>query len=93
MVTDPADWGGWRVPGAEYARDPEKIEAQARLIAAAPMLMKLAEDLAGSIDENVDEAPPELIRLARAAREMVKAVKTVPAPVADVEEPVAATAA
>lgn len=93
VVTDPADWGGWRVPGAEYDRDPEKIEAQARLIVAAPMLMKLAEDLAGSIDENVDEAPPELIRLARAAREMLKAVKTVPTPVGDVDEPVAATAA
>lgn len=93
VVTDANDWGGWRVPGAEYDRDPEKIEAQARLIAAAPMLMKLAEDLAGSIDENVDEAPPELIRLARAAREMLKAVKTVPTPVGDVDEPVAATAA
>ena len=22
VVTDPADWGGWRVPGAEYDRDP-----------------------------------------------------------------------
>jgi len=93
VVTDPADWGGWRVPGAEYDRDPEKIEAQARLIASAPMLMKLAEDLASSIDENVDEAPPELIRLARAARELLKAVKTVPGPAADMENPAAASAA
>ena len=33
VVTDPQDWGGWRVPGAEYDRDPAKIEAQARMIA------------------------------------------------------------
>ena len=93
VVTDPADWGGWRVPGAEYDRDPEKIEAQARLIAASPGLMKLAEDLATSIDENVDEAPPELIRLARAAREIVKLVKTVPGPPAEIEAPQAAAVA
>ena len=36
VVTDQADWGGWRVPGAEYDRDPGRIEFQARLIAAAP---------------------------------------------------------
>ena len=93
VVTDPADWGGWRVPGAEYDRDPEKIEAQARLIAASPGLMKLAEDLATSIDENVDEAPPELIRLARAAREILKSVKTVPGPPAEIEAPPAVSAA
>ena len=36
VVTDANDWGGWRVPGAEYDRDPRKIERQARLIAARP---------------------------------------------------------
>lgn len=84
VVTDQADWGGWRVPGAEYDRAPEKIEAQARLIVSAPMLLKLAEDLAGSVDGNVDEAPPEMIRLARAAREIIRAVRTTIAPSADI---------
>ncbi|MEC8534282.1 MAG: hypothetical protein VXZ00_09815, partial [Pseudomonadota bacterium] len=45
VVTDTADWGGWRVPGAEYDRDPQRIEFQARLITAAPQLMRLAESL------------------------------------------------
>ena len=38
VVTDASDWGGWRVPGAEYDRDPRKIEYQARLLTAAPRL-------------------------------------------------------
>ena len=38
VVTDANDWGGWRTPGAEYDRDPHRIEAQARLIACAPRL-------------------------------------------------------
>ena len=42
VVTDANDWGGWRVPGAEYDRDPGKIEMQARLIAMGPKLMALS---------------------------------------------------
>jgi hypothetical protein len=68
VVTDKADWGGWRVPGAEYDRDPEQIEFQARLIAAAPRLMALAEQLLSSVDEAPDDAPPEMRALAREAR-------------------------
>ena len=30
VVTDKQDWGGWRTPGAEYDRDPVKVEFQAR---------------------------------------------------------------
>src|SRR5690606_5773125 len=33
VVTGDAEWGGWRVPGAEYDLDPLKIERHARLIA------------------------------------------------------------
>src|SRR5690606_16270121 len=68
VVTDPADWGGWRVPGAEYDRDPHKIEFQARLLAAAPQLMKLAQELTACVGEDIDDAPPEIMRLAREAR-------------------------
>jgi hypothetical protein len=83
VVTDKADWGGWRVPGAEYDRDPELIEFQARLIAAAPRLMALAEQLADSVGEAPDDAPPELQRLAREARAALKSVTDVLAPPAD----------
>ncbi len=83
IVTDKADWGGWRVPGAEYDRDPDQIEFQARLIAAAPRLMALAERLTASFDEAPDDAPPELRTLAREARTILKTVTDVLAPPTD----------
>jgi len=46
VVTDAVDWGGWRTPGAEYDRDPHRIEYQARLIASAPQLLAIAKSLA-----------------------------------------------
>lgn len=64
VVTDAADWGGWRVPGAEYDRDPHKIEAQARLITCAPHLLALARAVVRMVDESADDAPPELQRIA-----------------------------
>jgi hypothetical protein len=77
VVTDKADWGGWRVPGAEYDRDPDQIEYQARLIAASPRLLALAERLAASVDEAPDDAPPEMVELARTARAILKTVTDV----------------
>lgn len=77
VVTDAADWGGWRVPGAEYDRDPNRIEYQARLIAAAPQLMKLAEELMGLVSESPDDAPPAILNLARQARETLRTVTQV----------------
>lgn len=77
VVTDPQDWGGWRVPGAEYDRDPERIEYQARLIAAAPRLLALAESMIGAVADVPDDAPPEMRRLADAARDLVRDVTEV----------------
>ena len=75
IVTDDNDWGGWRTPGAEYDRDPHKIERQARLIANAPRLFALAEELARSVGEAPADAPPELQRLAKAAASIISQVK------------------
>lgn len=87
VVTDKADWGGWRVPGAEYDRDPERIEFQSRLIAAAPDLMNLARELVETVAEDPDDAPPESVRLARRAREILRQITDVlGAPVATAEE-------
>jgi hypothetical protein len=65
VVTDSADWGGWRVPGAEYDRDPRKIEYQARLIEAAPRLLALARDLAALVAEEPENAPAPIQDLAQ----------------------------
>ncbi len=74
VVTDQADWGGWRVPGAEYDRDPDRIEKQARLIAAAPRLMKIAEQLMEAVSEEPHDAPPVMLALAKASRDVVREV-------------------
>ncbi|MCV0414028.1 MAG: hypothetical protein K5831_04010 [Brevundimonas sp.] len=78
VVTDSADWGGWRVPGAEYDRDPERIEFQARLIAATPRLLHLAEQLMALVADSPEDAPPPVLALARQAREITEAVTRVP---------------
>ena len=80
VVTDRADWGGRRVPGAEYDRDPDRIEFQARLIAAAPPLMRLAETLTALVGESPEDAPPAVLALAREAREILRGVTHVLAP-------------
>lgn len=67
VVTDKTDWGGWRVPGAEYDRDPYKIEFQARLISSSPRLLRLAQELRDAVRDSAGEAPPEMVRLADAA--------------------------
>ncbi|WP_292083423.1 MULTISPECIES: hypothetical protein [unclassified Brevundimonas] len=77
VVTDKADWGGWRVPGAEYDRDPERIEFQSRLIAASPDLMNLARELVETVSEAPDDAPPESLRLARRARDVLRQITDV----------------
>ena len=45
VITGQAEWGGWRVPGAEYDLDPPRVERQARLIASAPQFEIFAQDL------------------------------------------------
>ena len=83
VVTDRADWGGWRVPGAEYDRDPQHIEFQARLIAAAPQLMRLAQDLVDLVAETPDDPPPAVLTLARQARDTLHGVTRVLEPAPD----------
>jgi hypothetical protein len=75
VVTDENDWGGWRVPGAEYERDPHLIEMQARLIASAPHLLKLARDML-AYGRNTADLDDELIALIRRADDMCRAVDT-----------------
>lgn len=79
VVTDANDWGGWRVPGAEYDRDPRKIERQARLIAAAPRLWTMVRRIAELAAEAPDEAPEPVRRLAEQAAALERYLDDVPA--------------
>lgn len=74
VVTDEADWGGWRVPGAEYDRDPHKIERQARLIEAAPKLLALARELAALVAEEPEDASAPIQELAQRAATIDRAL-------------------
>ena len=79
VVTDAADWGGWRVPGAEYDRDPRKIELQARLIASAPALRAMARSILAMVAEAPDDAPPAIQNLARQALAIERYLMEIPA--------------
>jgi hypothetical protein len=79
VVTDPNDWGGWRVPGAEYDRDPQKIEFQARLIASAPHLLTLAREVVRIVDESAGEAPAELQLIAQDIAKLDRLLQETPA--------------
>ncbi len=72
VVTDAQDWGGWRVPGAEYDRDPNRFERQARLIASAPHLARLAQLLADLVAEAPEDAPPAVADMARNADRLLR---------------------
>lgn len=75
VVTGEADWGGWRVPGAEYDLDPGRIEEQARLIANAPLLASFAVSLVDWARKSGEDMPNELAELAHRAQDLLTEVK------------------
>ena len=80
VVTDSTDWGGWRVPGAEYDRDPRRIEFQARLIASTPALRSIAREILELVAESPADIPPALEDLALKARAIERFLAEVPLP-------------
>jgi len=78
VVTDVGDWGGWRVPGAEYDRNPLRIEWQARLIACTPALRQIAREVLALAAESQGDVPPALEDLARKARAIERFLAEVP---------------
>ncbi|HEY9218402.1 MAG TPA: hypothetical protein VIO94_10155 [Phenylobacterium sp.] len=79
VVTDAQDWGGWRVPGAEYDRDPRKIEFQARLIASSPRLLAMARSLIAMVADVPEDAPPAMRHLAEEAMTIERYLREIPA--------------
>ena len=63
IVTGENDWGGWRVPGAEYALSPTRIETQARIITLAPRMAALLKHLVQFARAMPGQTPPELREL------------------------------
>jgi hypothetical protein len=75
VMTGDTEWGGWRVPGAEYDLDPQTVEQQARLIASAPQLMAFANDLVEWARKSGEEMPNVLAELAHNAQDILAQVK------------------
>ena len=74
VITSQADWGGWRVPGAEYDLDPEKVERQARMIASAPKLVAFASGLIDWARKSGEDMPNALVELAHEAQDVLTAI-------------------
>lgn len=75
VITGDTEWGGWRVPGAEYDLDPLAVEHQARLIASAPQLMVFANSLVEWARKSGEDMPNVLAELAHNAQDILAQVK------------------
>jgi len=64
------------VPGAEYDRDPRRIEWQARLIASTPALRQIARELLVVVVDSHDSSPAldDLVRKVRAIERFLSEV-------------------
>jgi len=78
VMTDEHDWGGWRVPGAEYDRDPAKIEHQARLIVNSPHMLRQIRKFVALASENPHDLPEDALRIAKACAAIVRDIYQVP---------------
>jgi hypothetical protein len=65
LVTSENEWGGWRVPGAEYALSPTRIERQARMITATPRMAAIVKQLSEWASKSPNEVPQALAELAK----------------------------
>jgi hypothetical protein len=90
VVTDATDWGGWRTPGAEYDRDPRKIEHQARVISCAPQLLAIAQELVELISLSADQAPEPVLALAQRAGAIQRYLSEMPASSVAADDAIAA---
>lgn len=78
VQTDENDWGGWRVPGAEYDRDPHRIEYQARLISNSPQMLKMTKRLVDMVSAAPENFSAEARELARTGVHILRHVYDVP---------------
>jgi hypothetical protein len=75
VITGTQDWGGWRVPGAEYDLDPPRVEKQARLIAKAPALAAVARSLVEWARRSGEDMPAALAEIAHGAQDVLTTIE------------------
>ncbi len=79
VITDNQDWGGWRTPGAEYDRNPDRVEFQAKVMASSLRLLGIAKRLYQNISRDSANASAELMELAKEAEQIIRYVEDRPA--------------
>ncbi len=77
VCTDEHDWGGWRVPSAEYDRDPHRVEFQARLIVNAPKMVNWLKQFAEYIAQFPENASPQTLEFSKSAIRILRDVYNV----------------
>ena len=75
-MTTERDWGGWRVPGAEYDLDPYRIEHQAEIIVRAPILLKLLEEFVERAEQEPENLSEDMTKLAQLARRIISEISS-----------------
>ena len=78
VQTDEQEWGGWRVPGSEYDRDPHRIEYQARLISNSPQMLKLLKKMVDMVSTAPENYSSEARELARTGVHILRDIYNVP---------------
>ena len=76
VVTTERDWGGWRVPGAEYDLDPYRIELQAEIIVRAPVFFKLLEEFVERAEQEPESLNDDMVKLAQLTRRVISEISS-----------------
>lgn len=72
VVTADTDWGGWRVPAAEYDLYPEKIEKQAQIMSRALDLMKVMMEMNEYTKTNPEDLSDEMMDLVKKGTQILQ---------------------
>lgn len=72
VITGDSEWGGWRVPGAEYELYPFRIEFQARMIMNAPKMAMLLRSLVNHARIEAANVTDEVSALAQEATAILR---------------------
>ncbi|MCP1335874.1 hypothetical protein [Futiania mangrovi] len=75
IVTGESEWGGWRVPAAEYDLDPHRIERQAQVMARAAGMLKLLKRVVEVARAAPEDLNDDMHEIAREAVELLRKPK------------------
>ncbi|HPF21957.1 MAG: hypothetical protein R3C08_00695 [Hyphomonas sp.] len=74
VLTNEGEAGGWRVSPADFDRDPERVEHQARMIVHTPDLLRVARRIAEFSMAHPDEVPEKLRPVTRSCAAILRYV-------------------